>query len=310
MLNNLNSELKESDIQLLHLNTNWSIEWVKDSLDKSLWWFLSFFFARTPEAIYSTSNVSSMIDEYLKIWWDVIWFTEVFWKQQRDFVTNSLESRWYKVFVTDAFEMWSQDFEWEHLYNILAIKDNSINSENVKRTYSKNKRPISATICSFTHFLNWLLENGTIWTWKEDIKMAINIYSRLVSWILDWAITEVPCSDLIITHHHVHPDNWNLKKVYAPHINTDFPNVIFWDFNQWEQKFDKLLREDPFNWIYTWFMEEWDITYPNSKWFEKINPLQSTLDNVAWNQFIENKWTRSIDSNSDHRWVISRIRVK
>lgn len=60
-----------------------------------------------------------MIDPILSQDSDVVSFSEVFGIKQRDHIKNKLESLGYAVEYTNAFEMWSQSVEGEHLYNVI-----------------------------------------------------------------------------------------------------------------------------------------------------------------------------------------------
>jgi hypothetical protein len=297
----------ESNVQLLHLNTNMWIVWVKENLSKSLYWFLAFFIARNPESIYSNSNIDTIIEPILKQWWDVLWFTEVFWKKQLEKVINSLEKRWYKVFFANAFWMWSQNIDDEHLYNVVWVKDKSINSNPIiTKIYSERKT--EAKVFSFYHLLNSFLKNDFNWSKIDEAK---NVYNQLANWILDWVIMSIDLRDFLMTHLHIFPTDKE-KSVYTKfwdHIQSEKAHLIFWDFNTWSSDLDKILSKPPFSWQYKWFMWKDDITYPNSYWLKNLEFAQNTLDNSVWNEKVVNIKTSSIDSLSDHKAIKSIIRV-
>ncbi len=67
-----------------------------------------------------------MIDPILSQDSDVVSFSEVFGTKQRDYIKDKIEKLGYTVDFTDAFEMWSQAIEGEHLYNVIGYKQDRL----------------------------------------------------------------------------------------------------------------------------------------------------------------------------------------
>lgn len=296
----------QSELQFSHLNVNMWITWVRDEIRKSLYGTLAFFTEKLPENIYKNGDLKSIVNPVLSIWWDVIGFSEVYGKQNLDILIELLEARWYDVYFVDAFEMWSQNIPWEHLYNVVWVKnDVSSSSRGIKiHTQVHNQRKKEWMLISLKNMLS--SKNSTEIGGK--IETSKILYKRLVTGILDWAITSFELSpDFVFTHLHVHADNKNLEKYFLPHLDWETAHMIFWDFNIWD--LDSFILKPPFSWIwYKTFLAQEEKTYSYAKWFSSL-PLHTKPDNVVWNPKIKNIKTTSLPSLSDHNLLLSRIKV-
>lgn len=302
-MKNLNTA--DSQLQLSHLNVNMWISWVRDSVKNSVYGTLAFFSENNPENIYNNWNLKAIVSPILERWWDILWFSEVYGKQNLDILVELLESKWYNVYFVDAFEMWSQNIPWEHLYNVVWIK-NEIDPKKWPfiKTKLLNQRKQAGILISLKNLLN---SHNHIE--KNRFSQSIDLYKRLANWILDGAITSFEISDdLVLSHLHIHSDNINIQNNFSSHLQSDKAHVMFWDFNIWD--LGSFILEPPFAWIwYKKFLSEEDRTYSFAKWFWSL-PVIKRPDDVIWNSKIQNISTISIPSLSDHNAIISRIKVK
>jgi len=223
--------ISESQIKLKHLNTNMWVSWVRENFSNSIYWTLAFFLENSPENLNIHSNIKKIVSSVIYDWWDILSFSEVYWTEQLTIIGDLLEAKWYKVFSTDAFDMWSQHIEGEHLYNVVGIKSSSLRDSNVyKTTQLRNKRKKEWIIISLFDMLKSLnLDNKD---YKIKLNNSIKLYTRLSNWILDWAITSFQITDnFILSHLHVHADNPLLSKYFKEHIFEHQKHLMIWDFN-------------------------------------------------------------------------------
>lgn len=283
----------DNSLKIIHLNTNMWIKWVRKDIKQSLYWTLAFFIESSPENIYNNCDIEQIITPYLRKWWDIIWFSEVFWIKNLNIVISLLEKYWYNVHYTDAFEMWNQNMQWEHLYNVVWIKKdlNTNWPKIVTKVYSQRK--LSWITLRLKNLLSWNFVNNS------------NLYNRLVNWILDGAISSFVVDWINITHLHIHWDNPIIWNYFLSHISDNAPNVMFWDFNIWN--LDSFLLTPPFSWKwYKKFLSDEHKTYSFAKWLSLL-PLIRQPDNVIWNSFTNNLLTTSSESLSDHNWIVSNV---
>ena len=302
----MKKEISESDIKLKHLNTNMWVSWVREKISSSLYWTLAFFLENSPEKLNLHSNIKKIVLPVINNGWDILSFTEVYWTEQLSIVSDLLESRWYKVFTTDAFEMWSQNIEKEHLYNVVGIKSSSLTEKDVYRTQLRNKRKAEWIIISLFNMLKSLKPDNK-W-YKDKIYNSIQLYNRLSSWIWDWAITSFQITDdFVLSHLHIHADNPSLNEYFKKHIFEHKKQLMLWDFNMWDMNW--FLNKWVFKgkW-YKSFLSEDTVTYSYAKGIAKLPWLLKTPDNVIANDWVKNIKTTTFTSQSDHDWLTSIIK--
>lgn len=293
-------------ITATHLNVNMWITWVRDQVSRAVYGTLAFFWEKSVEKLVSNSDISKIVTPVLDMWWDVLGFSEVYWTKQLNELINLLEQRWYKVFYSDAFEMWSQFEEKEHLYNVIWIKHNSLTNVKISKTQVVQQRKLPWVLFSLLHLLSWWREESK--TFCEKIDDAKKVYNRLAAWILDWVIKDFQVWDeFVLSHLHVHADNPYLAEFFKWHTYENIPHLMYGDFNIWN--LDEFILKPPFNWIwYKRFLNEEAKTYSFAKWMDKL-PLFKTPDNVIWNPLIKHVSTQTFSSLSDHDWLITKFKI-
>ncbi len=272
--------------------------WLNDGARYSTEWSWQFFVSQSPEEIYDNfrTHIDPMIDPILKQDSDVVSFSEVFGVRQRDYIKAKLEWLGYTVYFTDAFEMWSQMVEGEHLYNMVWIKEDKLWKPEVTHHEFRNKRKIEGVAFAMNYLFPVLpytpRNNNTqkvlahVWNrvkdivnWERGIQVKTSpeigkakaIYNRLANGILDWAITVLDFDWFTFATGHVHKFNYEVVRKLEGSI-SDKPFMLLWDMN----------------------VDEWDII--------KTHPPFATPD---WKSILDPKtrtfWFRA------RRWLGNRI---
>ncbi len=204
-----------------------------------------FFWSKTPNAVYNNpdTDIWPMVKPFLKDWLDTLSFSEVFGLRQKEELTRMLERYGYTVYATDAFEMWSQSVKWEHLYNVVGIREDRIWSPiTVKHQGFRSERYLSGIAIS----ARYLLSDAT-WEWERTkVRQARHLYSRLASGILDGAISIFEFEKSTLATWHVHRFNSKVRDFIQWNI-SEKPFVLLGDMNVPHGK--KILTEPPFNTI-------------------------------------------------------------
>lgn len=293
-------------ITVTHLNVNMWITWVRDDFKKAIYWTLAFFAEKSVNNLVSNSDISKIVTPVLDMWGDVLGFSEVYGTKQLNELIDLLEKRWYKVFYSDAFEMWSQFEEKEHLYNVIGIKHQSLSNVTINKTQVVQPRKLPWVIFSILHLLRGNEEKSQ--SFCEKVSDAKRIYNRLASGILDWVIKDFKVWDeFVLSHLHVHADNPNLSNFFENHTYSDIPHLMYWDFNIWN--LDEFLLKPPFNWIwYKKLLSNESKTYSYAKWMDNI-PVFKTPDNVIGNPLMRHISTETFSSLSDHNGLITRFKI-
>jgi len=235
-------------------------------------WSWQFFVSQSPEEIYENyrTHIDPMIDPILSQDSDVVSFSEVFGTRQRDYIKNKLEWLGYTVEYTNAFEMWSQSVEWEHLYNVIWYKQEKLWTPNVKHHEFRNKRKLEGIVFAMNYLFPVLPYSPNSWnTWKvmshmsekvkkilswnsaeegsqksPEIEQAKNIYNRLANGILDGAISTFEFDEFTLATGHVHQFNdeviWKIQESIS-----DKPYMLLWDMNV--KKWKEVLTHPPFS---------------------------------------------------------------
>lgn len=245
--------------------------WLNDGARYTTEWSWQFFVSQSPEEIYDNlrTHIDPMIDPILSQDSDIVSFSEIFGIKQRDYIKNKLEKLGYTVHFTDAFEMWSQSVEWEHLYNMVWVKEDKLWKPEVKHHEFRNKRKLEWIAFAMnylfpvfpyspsngnakkvvTHFAekvwdtlvrkskeSWLKESA-------EIQQAKKIYNRLANGILDGAISILKFEDFTLATGHVH--DFNKDVVWAIDTTiTEKPYMLLGDMNV--KKWEKVLTHPPF----------------------------------------------------------------
>lgn len=288
-----------------HLNTNMWISGVRENFKNSTYWTLGFFMENKIEKILEKSDISEALKPILKTWWDILSFSEVCWQKQLEITKELLEQQHYKTYSTEAFDMWNM--KGEKLYNVIWIKDGNFDLEEIKTTKLYNKRKKEALLISFYNFLRTIpTSTEKFENLDKNIKLNMEIFSRLANWVLDGAISSVKIDDFILTTLHVHSDNPLINETFRKHYFSKEAHVIMWDFNMKDSKY--FLENNGFE-GYKSFLEEKDKTYSYAKGFSHL-PLFQQPDNAFYNDKIENKSWWTFASTSDHNWIEIEFSVK
>ncbi len=245
--------------------------WLNDGARYTTEGSWQFFVSQSPEEIYDNfrTHIDPMIDPILSQDSDVVSFSEVFGTKQRDYIKNKLESLGYIVDFTDAFEMWSQSVEGEHLYNVVGYKAEKLWTPRVEHHEFRNKRKLEGVVFAMNYLfpvLPYSPNNGNtgkvlghvrsrvknILTWNlsnwetnqsPEIQQARKIYNRLANGILDGAISIFEFDEFILTTGHVHQLNADVVKKIWESI-SDKPYILLGDMNV--KKWEKVLTHPPF----------------------------------------------------------------
>lgn len=289
-----------------HLNVNMWIHWVRDKISKAIYWTLAFFWEKSVEKLTLNSDISRIVTPVLDMGGDVLWFSEVYGTKQLNELVSLLEQRWYKVFYSDAFEMWSQFEDKEHLYNVVWTKHSSLRDIKIHKTQVVQSRKLPGVVFSALHLLSWWKEDSQ--TFCEKIGDAKRIYNRLATWILDGVIKDFKIwEEFVMSHLHVHADNPKLANCFEWHTYEKTPHLMYGDFNI--SNLDQFLLQPPFQWIwYKKFLSNEAKTYCFAKWMNKL-PLFRTPDNVIWNSFVKHISTQTFSSFSDHDGLATRFKI-
>lgn len=292
-------------IKATHLNVNMGIDGVRESFKKSIYGTLAFFVEKSVNSLVQNSNIEKIVSPVLDMWGDVIAFSEVYGTHQLCVLKDLLEKRWYKVFSSDAFDMWSQFENNEHLYNVVWVRHQWLQNISVNETHVRQSRKTPAVIFSLVHLLRWSEKDQTI---GEKVSAAKQVYHRLVSGILDGVIRDFKIGEeFVFSHLHVHADNPDLWTYFQNHIHQKVPHIMFWDFNI--GNLDEFLLSPPFagKW-YKRLLDDEAITYSFAKWVGKL-PVFKTPDNVIGNDLLEHISTQTFSSFSDHDGLVTQFKI-
>lgn len=293
-------------ITATHLNVNMGIAGVRDDVKKAIYATLAFFAEKSVNNLVANSDISKIVTPVLDMWGDVLWFSEVYGTQQLQILTELLEQRGYRVFFSDAFEMWSQFEENEHLYNVIGLKHQSLSDVRVHKTPVRQSRKLPAVLFSLLHLLRGNEQKDQ--SFCEKVGDAKMIYHRLVGWILDGVIKDFCIGDeFVLSHLHVHADNPDLSSYFEGHTYADIPHLMYGDFNIWN--LDEFLLQPPFNGIgYKKFLSNEAKTYSYAKGMQRL-PVFKTPDNVIGNSLMKHISTQTFSSVSDHDGIVTKFMI-
>jgi exonuclease III len=269
-----------------------------------------FFVSQSPSEIYDNpqTDIIPMVKPLLEQDSDVLSFSEVFWSKQRDQLTAMLKNQGYTVYVTDAFEMWSQSEAWEHLYNIIGVKEDKIWKPKVEHKEFRNKRKLEGIVISAKYLLS-----DASWEWeKTKVQQARNIHRRLATWILDGAISFLEFENFTLVTGHVHKFNEEVRNIIQWRI-SEKPMILLGDMNVAHGK--KILTQPPFNTI------DWkSLVHPEQRTFGFVNWLsikdRITLatahmqPDVLVVKWIEEAMVRFYQTPSDHNGIGATITIE
>ena len=295
---------KEVSLQFQNIAT-----WLKDARNTAEG-STQFFLAQTPDAIYTNprTDISPFVDPLIHQNSDIVSFSEVFGIQQRDELKKKLETQGYTVYITDAFEMWSQSIQEEHLYNVVGIKEKEVWNPKIENRGFHNKRPIAGLVISLQYILSGSTWEATRW----KIEQAIHLRKRLVSGILDGAISVFEFDTFTLATGHIHRYNSEVQDTLSKHAKKDKPFMLLWDMNVWHGK--NVLLNRPFN------TPDWSsFIHPEQRTFWFVDGLtlrdRFTLATAHMQpDVLIAKWVEPIDirliqSPSDHNGIFARVKI-
>lgn len=268
-----------------------------------------FFFSKSPNEVelHKWINFDFVLNSIFTQDSDFLSFSEVFGIRQRDLLQKALEERGYVVYVTDAFEMWSQSIPWEHLYNITGIMEDKLGSPNVHNYPLKNKRKIEGILVSVKYFFS---DAFTEWV-KSKSDQVKHLYKRLANGILDGAISLFEFKDFTVAVWHVHRFNKEVLDILEWNIKEN-PFILVGDMNV--PHTDTILTQPPFNTV------DWNSLL-NPRWRTFMgsfsNPFVFGISHVQPDVMIA-KWIQEFRSELipknfwDHTaiWAILQIPIK
>ncbi len=298
-----------------------------------------FFVSQSPEEIYENcrTHIDPMIDPILSQDSDVVSFSEVFGTRQRDYIKNKLEWLGYTVEYTNAFEMWSQSVEWEHLYNVIGYKQGKLWTPTVEHYEFRNKRKLEGVIFAMNYLFPVLPYSPNSWnTWKvlshigtrikdilsgatsreewvqsPEITQAKNIHNRLVNGILDGAISTFEFDEFTLTTWHVHKFNneviWKIKASISGK-----PYMLLWDMNV--KKWKEVLTHPPFatpNWESALDSETRTFGFRpgNGIWHRIAMKLSHFQPDVLITRWFDVNRVTTIKSKSDHDGIAATLSI-
>ena len=295
------------DFSLQFLNT---ASWMTNARE-TLAGSTQFFFAQNPEQIYENPyiNIGTIVSPLIDRWTDIIAFSEIFGTKQRDVVKKFLEARWYKVFTTSAFEMWSQSVDEEHLYNVIWVKphlEQWLRDINHKKFH--NNRPVSWIGIAWKYLWNG---EGEWDRWR--VAQALHLHNRLARGILDGAISLLSFDNFTLATWHVHKFNDEVRSVLWKKIQEERkPFILVWDMNVVHGK--DILIQPPFNTPdFRSLLFAGDRTFGlrkgGSPFDRLIHHIVHRQPDVLIARWVNSLATSLIDGPSDHRWIDTKLRV-